>query len=292
MFCKESVSRKAFIIFNYIFLILSAVICIFPLAHIAALSLSSNQAVNSGIVSVWPVGLNLDPYRFVIGEPKFYISFLISVERVLLGIGVSMLLTVLAAYPISKSSKTFKARDIYVWFFLITILFSGGLIPLYLVVRYARLIDTIWALVIPCAVPVFNIILLQNFFKSLPDEISESAFIDGAGHWTILFRIILPLSKPVLATLILFVAVNHWNSWFDGMLFMNRPEHYPLQTYLQTIVVQTDLRVLTNINDIKNVSEENSKAAKIILAMLPILLVYPFLQKHFTKGIILGSVKG
>ena len=205
-----------------------------------------------------------------------------------------MLLTVITAYPLSKSKRVFRFRETYVWYYLITILFGGGLIPLYIVVRNTGLIDSIWALIIPSAVPVFNIILLQNFFKELPKEIEESAFMDGAGHWTSLGRIYLPLSKPALATLVLFVAVGHWNSWFDGLIFMNKPEHYPLQSYLQTVVVQRDLRVAAarDIRDMLEVTERNSKAAQIFIAMLPILMVYPFLQKHFTKGIVLGSVKG
>jgi putative aldouronate transport system permease protein len=203
-----------------------------------------------------------------------------------------MLVTVLAAYPISKRRNVFRSRDFYAWYIVITMLFSGGLIPWYLVIRYTGLIDTIWALIIPYAVPAFNVIILQNFFKELPDEISESAHIDGAGHWTLLFKIMMPLSKPVIATLILFVAVGHWNSWFDGMLLMNRPENYPLQTYLQTIVVQINVNAINNVETIKNICQRNSQAAQIIIAMLPILCVYPFLQKYFTKGIILGSVKG
>jgi putative aldouronate transport system permease protein len=154
--------------------------------------------------------------------------------------------------------------------------------------------DSIWALLIPSAVPVFNVILLQNFFKTIPAEIEESAYIDGAGHWVNLIFMYLPLSTPALATLSLFVVVGHWNAWFDGLIFMNRPENYPLQSYLQTVVVQRDLKAISikDISDIIGVSERNSKAAQIFIAMMPILLVYPFLQRYFTKGIVLGSVKG
>jgi putative aldouronate transport system permease protein len=289
---KNQFSRKLFVAVNYAFLAITAILCIFPMLHILAVSLSSNVAVNSNAVVVWPIGFQLNTYEFVIGGQKFYSAFLVSIERTVLGIAINMVLTTLAAYPISISRRKFKSREFYVWFFIITMLFNGGLIPSYLVVKNTGLIDKIWALVIPGAVPVFNVILLQNFFKELPNEIAESAVIDGAGHWTILFRILIPLSKPVIATLILFVAVAHWNSWFDGMLYMNRPENYPLQTYLQTIVVQIDVNAVNDISQIKNICQENSKAAQIITAMLPILLIYPFLQKYFAKGIILGSVKG
>ncbi len=292
MLYREPLSRKIFLKFNYLFLALSSILCIYPMLHLLAVSLSSNIPVQAGTVNIWPVGFQLNTYNFVIRDPKFYTAFFISVERTVLGVVISMLLVVLAAYPLSKRRNIFGARDFYVWFFLITILFSGGLIPGYLAVRYTGLVDTIWALIIPGAVPVFNVILLQNFFKELPDEISEAAFMDGAGHWITLFRIMIPLSKPVLATLTLFTAVGHWNSWFDGMLFMNKPENYPLQTYLQTIVVQVDLKIVNNLNQLKDVCEQNSKAAQIFIAMLPILCIYPFLQKYFTKGIVLGSVKG
>lgn len=292
LFYKEALSRRIFILFNYIFLALVAIICIFPMLHILAVSLSSKAAVNSGAVIAWPVGFQLETYKFVMGELAFFTSFIVSVKRTVLGIVVNMLLTILAAYPLSLSKRKFSCREFYVWFFMITMLFGGGLIPGYLIVRNTGLIDSIWALIIPGAVPVFNVILLHNFFKELPDEISESAFIDGAGHWTVLLKILVPLSKAVLATLVLFVAVGHWNSWFDGMLYMNNPNKYPLQTYLQTIIVQIDLKTVTSLSDVANISQKNSKAAQIIVAMLPILIVYPFLQKYFTKGIILGSVKG
>jgi len=293
MFCKQSFGRKVFIIINYTFLIVVAALCIFPIIHILAVSLSSEVPVNAGAVKIWPIGLTMSSYKYVLNDVKFYNAFLISMERTILGLVISMVLTVLSAYPLSKSQKVFKARGFYIWFFLITILFSGGLIPTYLAVRYTGLIDTIWALILPISVPVFNIIILQNFFKELPDEISEAAFIDGAGHWTVLFKIMIPLSKPAIATLILFTTVTQWNSWFDGMIYMNSAEHYPLQTYLQTIIVQTDLKLVSNIDDLTaNVTAASSKAAEIFIAMIPILLVYPFIQPYFTKGIIMGSVKG
>ena len=292
MYYKESMSRRVFLVFNYCFVVLVSAVCIYPILNTLAVSFSSREAVAAGRDNIWPVEFQLDAYKFVIEEPKFYTSFGIAVIRVILGLGVNMLMTVLAAYPLSKPRSRFPKRDVYMWIYVFTMLFSGGMIPVYLIVKATHLLDTIWALVMPGAVPVYNIILLQNYFKSLPDEIYDSARVDGAGEWRILYRIFLPLSKPVLATLVVFVTVAHWNSWFDGMLYMNRPEHYPLQTYLQTIVVKLDLNTINDISQVKNISSQNSKAAQIIIAMLPILCVYPFLQKYFTKGIIMGSVKG
>ncbi|HBP37583.1 MAG TPA: ABC transporter permease [Clostridiales bacterium] len=292
LFYKENFSRRLFIICNYIFLALAAAVCIFPILHVAAISLSSSAAVTAGAVVAWPVGLQLNTYKFVINNPDFYTAFGISVERALLGIIISTLLTILSAYPLSLRKNKFRARKFYVWFYLVAMLFNGGLIPTYLMVHYTGLIDSIWALVIPGAIPIFNVILLHNFFKELPDEISESAVVEGAGHWTVLTRILVPLSKPVMATLILFVAVGHWNSWFDGLIYMNHSNKYPLQSYLRTIVVEINLNVMQNISEIENISQKNATCAQIITAMLPIIIVYPFLQKYFTKGIILGSVKG
>lgn len=277
---------------NYAMLLIISIACIYPILHIVAVSFSSKTAVNGGMVNLWPVDFTLEAYAFVAKGKEFYIAFMVAVKRTLLGVVVNMFFIVTAGYALSKTKQKFSARNFYMWFFVFTMLFSGGLIPTYLVVSKLRLIDTIWALVLPGAVPVYYLILFQNFVKALPDEIIESAYIDGAREMKVLTKMILPLSKPILATLVLFNAVNHWNAWFDGMLYMNRPKNYPLQTYLQTIVVEVNMKTVNSISDITSVSEKNSRAAQIILAMLPIVVVYPFLQKYFTKGIVMGSVKG
>jgi putative aldouronate transport system permease protein len=202
-------------------------------------------------------------------------------------------MTILAAYPISQSRLRFRARSFYTWFFLIAVLFNGGLIPTYLVVLRTGLINSIWALVLPGAVPLFEVILMQNFMKTLPDEIKESAAIDGAGQWRILLQIVLPLCQVSIATISLFLVVNNWNAWYDGMLYINDNARFPLQTYLRTIIVQADLNQLTDVNSLaKLVATGGADAAKIFIAMLPIMVVYPFAQKHFVKGIVMGSVKG
>lgn len=293
MHYKLSTGRKFFIIFNYIFCVVTALLCIMPMIHIFAVSLSSDNAVNAGTVNFIPIDLTLSAYQYILREPKFFTSMSISVIRVVLGVASGMLLTVLAAYPLSKTKRQFGARQFYVWYFMITIMIGGGMIPTYVVVSKLGMIDSIWSLILPNAVNVFNVILLQNYMKSLPDEIVESAFVDGAGQWITLGRIILPLCKPVLATLVLFIAVAHWNEWFNGLIYMNHPENYPLQSYLQTIVVEIDPNMITSVDDtLLNLTQKSNKSAQIFLAMLPILCVYPFLQKYFTKGIVMGSVKG
>lgn len=292
MHYKESLGTRIYVALAYIIVTVFSIACIYPILHVLAVSFSSKVAVNAGLVNILPVDFSLDAYEFVIRGGAFFTAFWVSVKRTLLGVVISMAFVILAGYPLSKTRRQFSCRNVYMWFFVVTMLFSGGLIPSYIVVSKLGLIDSLWALVLPGAVPVYYLILFQNFVKSLPDGLIEAAYIDGAGEGTVLGKIILPLSKPILATLVLFIAVNHWNAWFDGMIYMNRPDNYPLQTYLQTIVVEVNLKAVTSLGDVTNISPKNSKSAQIILAMLPIVIVYPFLQKYFTKGIVLGSVKG
>jgi len=279
---------------NLAVLALLGLLCAFPIVHTLALSFSSASAAASGRVTIWPVEFTTQAYRFVLENPAFIKSFGVSMLRVLVGVPVNMILTILVAYPLSRSKTEFQARDFFAWFFLITVLFSGGLIPWYMVIRQTGLIDKFWALIIPGALPVFNVILLANSFRSIPKELEEAAAMDGAGHWTILLRVLLPLSLPILATLTLFVAVAHWNAWFDGLILMNSPDKYPLQSYLQTVVINPDPRMLTerDLALLQLISNRTTRAAQIFIAMVPILLVYPFLQRYFTTGIKLGSVKG
>jgi putative aldouronate transport system permease protein len=293
---NEKIIRLPFFenLLNLLVLGLLAVLCLFPIVHTLALSLSSAPAAASGRVTVWPVEFTVQSYKFVLENAAFIKSFSVSVLRLLVGTPINMILTILVAYPLSRSIGEFRARNFFVWFFLITVLFSGGLIPWYMVIRQTGLIDSFWALILPGAVPIFNVILLTNSFRSIPKELEEAAAMDGAGHWTILFRVLLPLSMPILATLTLFVAVAHWNSWFDGLLLMNSPDKYPLQSYLQTVVVNPDPRMLTerDLALLKIISNRTTRAAQIFIAMIPILVIYPFLQRYFTTGIKLGSVKG
>jgi putative aldouronate transport system permease protein len=283
---------RIFDIMNYTFLIALSLLCIFPLLHVLAISFSNSLSV--GEVFLWPVDFTTDAYNFVLSKPDFLQSVIVTLQRVLVGVPFNMIMVILLAYPLSKDSKAFPMRTLYAWFLVFTILFNGGLIPNYLSVRYTGLLDTIWALVLPHAVPVFNVLLLLNFFRNLPKELEEAAFIDGAGNWAILTRIYLPLSLPALATITLFSTVGHWNAWFDGMIYMNSPTHFPLQTYLRTIVIELDFTSLGSediLNQMNSISERTTRAAQIFLGALPILLVYPFLQRFFIKGIVLGSVK-
>jgi putative aldouronate transport system permease protein len=278
---------------RYLFLVLLSVTVLIPLVNQLAISFSDRAATAAGFVAFWPVGFNLFSYHTVISSNAFWSAALISVERTLLGTGLQMALTILTAYPLSRTPQEFKGRTIFIWILLIALLFNGGLIPLYLVVRSLGLLDTIWALVLPTALPLFNVILLVNFFRGVPKELEEAAYIDGASHWRILWHVYLPLSLPALATLTLFSAVGHWNSWFDGMIYMSDPTHYPLQTYLRTVVIGNDLsQFILDPNALAFLSDRSIRAAQIFITIIPILAVYPFLQRYFIAGIKLGSVKG
>ncbi|WP_040950709.1 carbohydrate ABC transporter permease [Gorillibacterium massiliense] len=291
---KPTMGRKVFLVANYAILILAALLCILPLINVLAISFSSKAAAAAGYVKMWPVDFTIASYKYVLSKPEFLTGFLISLKRVAIGYTISMLLTILTAYPLSKERTSFRTRHIYAWFFIVTMLFSGGLIPTYMTIKELHLLDKIWALVLPGAVPVFNVILLMNFFRNLPKEIEEAALIDGAGQWRILAKIFCPLSLPAIATVTLFTVVQHWNSWFDGLIYMNSPKNYPLQSYLQTIIITPELNAVSSneLVDMSEVSDRTFKAAQVFLAALPVLVVYPFLQKYFMKGLVMGSVKG
>lgn len=289
-----SKGRKAFLLINNIVLILLTLVCFAPILNTLAMSLSDSADVAAGRVTFWPVNFSLDAYRFILTRSEFLNSLLVTLKRLALGTSLQMVLTVMCAYPLSKENRQFGLRTVYVWIFVFTMLFGGGMVPAYLNLKNAGMLGTIWALVLPGAVSVYNILLLLNAFRGLPRELEESFCVDGAGHFRTMLQLYVPLSKPTLATLLLFTMVAHWNSWFDGMLYMNRPESYPLATYLRSIIVSFDFTKVTSEDAylLAKISTRTSKCAQIIVAMLPIMLVYPFLQKHFVKGIVLGSVKG
>jgi putative aldouronate transport system permease protein len=291
---RKSAGGIAADILIYVVLITSALSCLIPIIHILAVSLSSAGAAMSGDVGLWPVDFATDAYKYLSTRIEFWRSGFVTLKRVGLGVLVNMTLTILFAYPLSKSSHLFPERKYYVAYIFWAMLFSGGLIPTYMTVYKTGIMGSLWALVLPGAVPIFNVIVLLNFFRDLPNEIEEAAIIDGAGHWTVLLRIFLPLSKAALATVLMFVILGHWNAWFDGIIYNNRAENYPLQSYMQTIIVGTNFTGMSvdQMAQFGKVSDRTVKAAQVFLGCMPVLLVYPFLQRYFTKGLVLGSVKG
>lgn len=292
---KPTISRRIFVIFNTVLLTAITLLGIIPFIHLLSVSLSSNTAAMAGEVKLWPVGFNFDAYRYLGEKVEFFRSLGVSVERVVLGTAVNMFLCFVTAYPLSKSVDQFKFRTVYVWFFAITMFFGGGMIPTYIIVKNTGLIDSIWALILPGALNVWNMVLMLNFFRTIPRELDEAATIDGEGHWRILWRIYLPVSLPSIATIGLFTIVGHWNSWFDGILYLNSPEKYPLQTYLSTLIMSINSQMtsvsIEQIKAMENLSEKTLQTAQIFMGALPIMVVYPFLQKYFVKGMTVGSVK-
>lgn len=277
---------------NVVFLAFLAALCLLPLIHIAAVSFSDQAAVSANQVGLFPKGFTLASYKMVAKREAFWKAFGVSVNRVILGVAINTAVTVLMAYPLSKSEKEFPFRRVYVWLLIFVMIFDGGLVPNYLLVHNLKLFDTIWALVLPTAVPIYNIILTMNFMKQLPGTIEEAAMVDGAGYFQRFVYLIIPLSKPVIATVTLFSFIGHWNSWFDGKIYNNQTTNYPLQTYLQNLISSSDMTNAAEAieNALSNV--KTLQAAQLVLTLLPILLIYPFLQKYFVKGITVGAVKG
>ncbi|MEC0129093.1 carbohydrate ABC transporter permease [Paenibacillus pabuli] len=288
---RTTAKFSTFQLINNLVMIMLAVMCILPFLHVLSVSLSSSAAVSANKVTFWPIGLNLGSYSKALEDTQLLRSLWISVERTLLSVTLGLLVTSMAAYVLSKGGgrNGIAGYKWFVGFFIVAMLFNGGMIPTYLVVTKIGLYNSIWALILPTMVNVFNIILIMNFFKALPKELEEAAFIDGAGHWKVYLRVMMPLSLPVMATVGLFTVVGEWNEWLSGQIYM-KPENVPLSTFLKAAISMPNI-------DIKN-AEEAAKfnalslnSAQIFIGALPILLIYPFLQKFFAKGIVIGAVK-
>ncbi len=290
--------KKKISVFDVLLAVLLGIICItcvLPFIHLLAVSFSSSSAVAAGKVGFLPVEFTPASYQYVISGGRFLHAMGISIERVILGTLLNVVLMVLTAYPLAKNDLPF--RGLLSGFFVLTMLIGGGMIPTYLLVSGLGLKDTIWALILPGALPVYNMIILMNFIRGLPHELEEAAWIDGASPFQTLVHVIFPLLGPSLATVGLFCMVGHWNDWFSGMIYMSQPINYPLQTYLQTLLVDFEKLLQSdstgNIKDIlSKMNARTGRAAQLFLGALPIMCVYPFLQRYFTKGLTLGSVKG
>ncbi len=285
--------HRIFMVINNILIGILAISCVAPLLHMLAVSFSSSNAAAMKIVYFWPVDFSTAAYMKTLSNPNFLNSVMISFQRVLLGTAFSLTLTILVAYPLSRWENEFFGRNVYVWFFVFTMMFSGGLIPEYIIVQKVGLMNSIWALILPKAANVFSAILLLNFFRTVPKALEEAAYMDGAGHLRTLFSVYIPMSMPAIATISIFAIVNHWNSWFDALIYMSKQNQYPLATLLQIILTSlndADIRSM-DASDLKLLSDRTVKAAQIVIATVPVLVMYPFLQKYFIHGIKLGSVK-
>ncbi|MFD2327952.1 carbohydrate ABC transporter permease [Cohnella sp. GCM10020058] len=279
-------------IFVYGFMIVLGLITLLPMIHVFSKSVSSDWALVSGRVDLLPVGFQIDTLVNVVTSYAFGRAFLISVIVTSMGTLFSILVTAITAYPLSK--RELPGISVIMVLFVFTMLFNGGLIPNYLLIRELHLINSLWSLILPAMISVFNMLVIKSYYEGLPEALEESARIDGARSYTILFRIILPLSMPVLATIALFYAVGFWNDYFSPMLYISDPALKTLQLHLRDVVMENDTANAINksADDLMNMSPESIRAATVVASTVPILLVYPFLQKYFIKGVLIGSVKG
>ena len=296
---KKSKGRIAFEVVNYTILGLLALMCIFPFIHLLAVSFSADEFTSKGEIFLLPKGFTLQAYEYLAQKKEFFTALGISVLRTVIGTAISLIVVVMTADPLSKTDGRFKGRTVFTWFFLITMFLGGGLFATYFLYKQLGLLNSFLVYILPGACDVWFVLMLMNFFRGIPKEIEEAALIDGAGQFSVLFKLYIPLAMPSIATIILFTAIGQWNSWFDGIMFMNDPSKYPLQSYLYTMIISSDPTkqsgfTLTpeQLEALKNIGGKNLQSAQIFLGILPIALVFPFLQRFFVKGITVGSVKG
>lgn len=275
----------------YAILILISIVTLFPFIYVLMLSITpETEAINKGIVLI-PDQVTAAAYNTVFSKGFGLIgAYEVTLFRTLAGTLLSLLFTLLAAYTLSK--KKLPGRSGLLLFVIFTMLFSGGLVPTYIIIKSLGLLDSIWVLVLPGMISVFNLIVVKGFFEGIPLEMEEAAIIDGAGEMAILFQVIMPLAMPVVATIGLFYAVGHWNSYFDAIMYINKADLMPLQVVLRKILLSAQFQQASEQGNSQNVSSIAIQMAAVIVSTVPILAVYPFVQKHFTKGVMIGAVKG
>lgn len=290
-----SVGRRVFVVFNFCILSLLAFICLYPLWYTFCLSTSDKAAANAGMVTIVPVRFTLVAFQEIIRDKAFFTSFWISIKRVTMGVSIDIVCIILFAYALSRSKKEFFARDIIMWINVFCMLFSAGTIPWYIFMKNYGMIDNIWGMVFAGGYSCYYTVLMMNFFKSFPRELEEAATVDGAGKWRQLWQIVVPCSIPSIATIMLFVGVWYWNEYFIGLVLSTSENSYPLQTYIRQIVVVIPMGQTLSQEEMIRLSKLSNKtlnAAKVFITIIPMLMVYPFIQKYFVTGIMIGAVKG
>ncbi|MGG4048806.1 sugar ABC transporter permease [Paenibacillus sp. SSG-1] len=292
---KEARADRWFTLLNYAVLSIILIVVLYPLIFVVSASFSSSTAVLSGRVWLWPVEPTLEGYRAVFKNAMVVKGFLNTMFYTVAGTGINLVFSVMAAYPLSR--KDFRGRNGFMLLFVFTMMFSGGLIPSYLLVKDLGMIDTVWAMLLPAALSVWNVIIMRTYFQTtIPDELLEASQLDGCSDLRFLLRIVLPLSGPILAVIALFYAVGHWNQYFNAMIYLKRAELYPLQLVLRDILVQNEVNI-DMLGDAKTAAarqglRELLKYSLIVVTSFPLLVVYPFVQKFFVKGVMIGSLKG
>ncbi len=297
MICDNSFSSRVLDTVVHITMVVMLVITLYPVLNVAAASFSSTNANDKGVMGVIPVDFTVDNYRMILERGVVPKAFMNSLVYTVLGTMVNLLMTCSFSYALSR--KHLPLRNLYVTISLIPMYFSGGLIPSFLLVRDLGLYNSMWALILPGAISITNLIIMRTFFQNIPEELEESASLDGANDFVIFYKIILPLSKAAIATIGLYYAVGHWNSWFSAMIYFKDSEKYPLQMVLRELVIVTStLRDAVSsgdfntASDIVNINVKGVKYATLFVSMVPMLAIYPFIQKYFVKGIMIGSLKG
>ena len=291
----DTAGDRAFMAFNYLVLTLLAIVILYPLIYVLSASFSSGQAVSSGRVWLWPVEPTLAGYEAIFKNRAVLLGFYNSLFYTVVGTTINVVMTILAAYPLSRPEL--PGRRVIAFIFFFTLLFSGGLIPTYLVVRDLGMLSTRWALILPTALSIWNMLIARTFFENnIPKELREAAQLDGCDDFNFLWRVVLPLSGPILAVLALFYGVGHWNSYFTALIYLYDKNLWPLQLVLRDILVQNqvDPGMAADIRGVaaKAQLRELLKYSLIVVATVPLLIIYPFVQRHFVKGVMLGSVKG
>ncbi|MDQ6421710.1 carbohydrate ABC transporter permease [Paenibacillus sp. LHD-117] len=295
LLARKTKSDVLFDIVNYTLLTIGMLLILYPLYFVLIASFSDPNLIYSGEIWLFPKGLTLDGYERIFADSSIWIGYGNSLLYAIVGTAISVTITLMAAYPLAR--RDLIGRSAFMWFFMFTMFFGGGLIPTYLLIKDLNMINTIWALVVPGAAGVFNIIIVRTFFQStIPDEMREAAFIDGCSNTRFFLRMVLPLSKPIIAVMVLYHVVGFWNGFFDAMIYLNEESKFPLQLVLRNILVQNQVNSSMMI-DVESYAAklrvtELIKYGVIIIASLPLLALYPFLQRYFVKGVMIGSIKG
>ncbi|RAV04991.1 carbohydrate ABC transporter permease [Paenibacillus sp. YN15] len=290
---RDSFGDKVFYAINYTFLTLVALLCLVPIVNIAAVSISDPAAVMAGKVTIFPIGLNWDSYSALIEGTPIVRSFGNSVILTTVGVVLCLFFTVLAAYPLSR--KGFYGRRFFSLAIVFTMMFGGGLIPSFMLIKSLGLVNSYGAIWLPGLVSVYNMLIMKNYFENLPEELEEAARMDGATEVLFIWKIVLPLSLPMLATIALFYGVGYWNAFMSILIYINDTDKHNLMVLVQNMVrSQSIMQSMNNLQpeDIANITPEGVKASGVIVLMVPMLLVYPFIQKYFVKGVMIGAIKG
>ncbi|MCL2059874.1 MAG: carbohydrate ABC transporter permease [Oscillospiraceae bacterium] len=292
---KRKIRFNLFDCFNYMLMVLLGAICIYPFIYVASVSISDSYAVAKGSVRFLPVGFDITAYRHIFKNTTILTAYMNTIRYSVVGTLITLFITCLIAYPLSL--RYFYGKGVILFFFTVPMFFSGGMIPTYLLIRDLRMLNSIWAIVLPSAVAMWNIVMVRTNFQQIPESLYESAYMDGANHWIILFKIILPLSKPIIAVILMFSMVRIWNDFFTSMLYLTSMDKMPLQYVLRSLVISQSTSMQTEVNMAVAAGEDpfglrqKLKMGAIIVSIGPIILIYPFLQKYFIKGALIGAIK-